>query len=462
MNKYIKFFSPVVFLVSLILLILFRSVPSGKLWKEYNVLYVPVDSEDSKVLSALEGCQIKDIVCLSGQFLPLSLNENSIEISMLRLNYASKAFEYTSKRRAYFFDKASAYRLYYIPSEYKSKLSAAINVLEGEGIPTGSDTSASYPWLLPLITLLLSAMLLLFVKNKYVFLAGMILPLIFLFSNPFYPAAMAVCLILLCLFLLANVWKRRGALKSLLNKGYVSVMAGLALVAAFASSIACGFWFILMLAGGLSSLITIGFVEDFFRTKKSFIPVYIRPAKRVSIYAGKASLVLGISTFAAILIIALFFLSSNDSVKSKASRLLLPASSSIQNEMLPQLEDYYRWNWNVQTSPYISLNSNPDNTDEHIEFSTYTENPESGIISQNIMTMDYDDSFRQKAYDSIDSLNFNSIEKVLKSEGYDFTAGYSALSSSHVNLFGIIMMFLCVFILLFIYICIIIRKGFNK
>ena len=87
---------------------------------------------------------------------------------------------------------------------------------------------------------------------------------------------------------------------------------------------------------------------------------------------------------------------------------------------------------------------------------------ESGIISQNIMKMDYDDSFRQKAYDSIDSLNFNSIEKVLKSEGYDFTAGYSALSSSHVNLFGIIMMFLCVFILLFIYICIIIRKGFNK
>ena len=108
MNKYIKFISPFVFLISLILLISFRSVPSGKLWNEYNVLYVPVDSEDAKVLAALESCQIQDVVCLSGQFLPVSLKENSIEISMLRLNYGSKDYDYTTRRKAFFFDKAAA------------------------------------------------------------------------------------------------------------------------------------------------------------------------------------------------------------------------------------------------------------------------------------------------------------------------------------------------------------------
>ena len=89
MNKYIKFISPAVFLISLILIFSFRSLPSGKLCKEYNVIYVPVEADDSVVLQAIEGCGIENAVSLSQQFLPLALNENSIEISMLRLNYSS-------------------------------------------------------------------------------------------------------------------------------------------------------------------------------------------------------------------------------------------------------------------------------------------------------------------------------------------------------------------------------------
>ena len=167
MNKYLKYFSPFVFLISLILLICFRSIPSGKLWKEYNVLYVPVNSDDSKILTALEESKINDVVCLSRQFLPVALNENSIEISMLRLNYGSKDYDYTSRRKAMFFDKASEYRLYYIPAEFKSNLSNAVNLIESYGIPCGTDTSASYPWLLPLTAILLAGMFFLFVRNIY-------------------------------------------------------------------------------------------------------------------------------------------------------------------------------------------------------------------------------------------------------------------------------------------------------
>ncbi len=462
MNKYIKFISPFVFLISLILLISFRSVPSGKLWKEYNVLYVPVNSDDSKILTAFEKCGIQDAVYLSGQFLPVSLNENSIEISMLRLNYGSKEYEYTTQRKAFFFDKAAAYRLYYIPSQYKSRLSDAVNLIESYGIPCGTDTSASYPCLLPLICVLLAVMLLLFVKNKIVFSCSAIIPLVFLFSNPFYPVATATCLVLLCLFFAANVWKRRGAVSWLINNRFVPAMLGIAIVCAFAGSVASGFWFIVAACGTGAALLSINLLENYFRTKRPFIPVFIRPAKSISIFAGKAFITLGVSTAAALLVVALFFLTSSDSVKSRSSKLLLPASSSIQNEELPQFEAFYRWNWNVRTTPYKSLNEQSFENEDSIEFQTFIENPESGIITPQIQTMHYDDNFRREVFDGIDSLKFNSVEKVMKSEGSDFIAGYSALSSSYVNLFGIIMMFICVFILLFIYISIIIRKGINK
>ena len=462
MNKYTKFISPFVFLISLILLISFRSVPSGQLWKEYNVLYVPAESEDSKILTALTKCEIQDAVYLSGQFLPVSLNENSIEISMLRLNYGSKDYEYTTKRKAFFFDKASAYRLYYIPSEYKSKLGDAVQLIESYGIPCGTDTSASYPWLLPLICVLLTGMLLLFVKNKIVFACGAVIPLVYLFSNPFYPVATATCLVLLCLFFAANVWKRRGAVSWLISRRFVPAMLGISIVCAFAGSIASGFWFIVSACGTGAALLSIYELEKYIRTKRPFVPVFIRPAKSISIFAGKAFVTLGISTAAALLVIALFFLTSTDSVKSRGSKLLLPSSSSIQNDNLPQLEEFYRWNWNVCTAPYKSLNEQSLENKESVEFQTFTENPDSGIITPHIQTMHYDDSFRREVFDGIDSLKFNSVEKVMKSEGEDFTAGYSALTSSHINLFGIIMMFICVFILLFIYISIIIRKGINK
>ena len=462
MNKYIKFISPIVFLISIILLISFRQVPSGKLWNEYNVLYVPVESDDAKILSALSRCQISDVVSLSGQFLPVSLNENSIEISMLRLNYGSKEYEYTTKRNAFFFDKASAYRLYYIPAEYKSKLSDVVNLIESNGIPCGTDTSASYPWLLPVVSVLLAVILLLFVNNKLVFICSTVIPLIFLFSNPFYPVATATCLVLLCLFFSANVWRRRGAVSWLISRRYVPAMLGVAAVCAFAGSVISGFWFFVAFCGTAGVLLSIKYAEDFIRSKKPFVPVFIRPAKSISIFAGKALLILGSSVFAAILVIAIFFLTSTDTVKSKSSKLLLPASSSIKNDNLPQLEDYYRWNWNVRTAPYKSLNENQKEVSDYIEFDTFSENSETGIITTHTNVMSYDDDFRKEIFESVDSLKFNSIEKVMKSEGADFSAGYSALSSSNINLFGIIMMFICVFILLFIYISIIIRKGINK
>ena len=459
MNKYIKYIAPLVFLFSLILLLSVKSIPSGKLWKEYNVVYVPVASEDSIVKAAFDQCEIKDVVSLSGQFLPLSLNENSIEISMLRLNYNSQEYSYITRRNAFFYDKSKQYRLYYIPTEYKQKLSDAVSAIEAREIPCGTDTSASYPWLLPFVCLLLCGMLFIFVKNKIPFAVSSIIPLVFLYSNPFYPVALATCLVLLCLFFSGNVWRRKDAVSWLISRRFIPAMLAVSLICAFAGSILSGLLYFVAAAGTAGALISVMTAEDWWRNRKIFVPVYIRPARRVSIFAGKAFSSLSIVTGAAVLLLSLFFLTSSGSVSSKVSKLLLPAYSSSKAEELPQFEEYYKWVWNVETYPYQSLNSDSSVQDK-IEFIEFVENPETGIIQTANKVMIYDDDFKLDVYEGIDRLSFNSVEKVMKSEGNNFTAGYSALSSSHLNLFGIIMCFICLFLLLFIYISIIIKKRY--
>ena len=461
MNKYIKFSAPLIFLLSLILILVLKTVPSGKLWKEYSVICVPVNTPDSTVISAIEKAGIKNQVSLSGQYLPISLSENSIEISMLRLNYTSSQYAYLNKRNAMFFDKSQSYRLYYIPGIYTSETNALVKLLENQGIECIKDSSASYPWILPFVALLLTLMLFLFVKNKLPFLCGSIIPLIFLYSNPFYPVATATCLTLLCLFFTANVWRRRGAVSSLLSRHSGPAMLAIAFICAFSSSIASGFIFILALIGTVAALAACFFAEDFIRNKKPFVPVYIRSAKRVSLFAGKAFISMSIVTGAVALFIILIFITSSGSINTSSAKILYPGKAGNAEASLPQFEDYYEWNWNVRTTPYKSLNENADEN-EVVNFSYFVEDEKTGIISEQTTTMKYDDSFRHEVYDNIDKLPFNSVEKVMKSEGENFCGGYTATSSYQIGLFGIIMCFICLFILLFMYLSIIIRKGINK
>ena len=461
MNKYIKFSAPFVFFISLILIISFRTVPSGKLWKNYYVVCVPVNTADSTVLSAINEAGIKNQISLSGQYLPVSLNENSIEISMLKLNYSSSEYAYLNKRNAMFYDKSQAYRLYYIPGKYTSETAALIKILNNQGINCIQDSSANYPWILPFIGLLLAVMLFLFVKNKIPFAAGAVIPLLYLYCNPFYPVATASCLNLLCLFFVANLWRRKGAFTILLSRYSTPAMSAIAFLCAFSSSLLSGFIYIAGIAGAVSSLYLCYMIEDFFRIKKPFVPVYIRSAKRVSQYAGKAFMSLGLVTASVLLLIILIFITSSTSIKTSSAKLLFPGNTEIKDSSLPQFDEYYEWLWNVETYPYRSLNENYEDT-KSLAFSYFEENEESGIIKEIRSEMKFDDDFKKKNFEAIDQLQFDSIEKLMKSEGIDFRGGYTATSSYNTNLFGIIMCFICLFILLFIYFFIIIRKGINK
>jgi hypothetical protein len=304
-------------------------------------------------------------------------------------------------------------------------------------------------------------MLFLFVKHKISFACGSIIPLIFLYSNPYYPVATAICLLLLCLFFISNIWRRKGAFNSLLNKYSFPAMLGISLLCVFSSSLVSGFLYLLALLGTAAALTACWYTEDYLRKRKSFVPVYIRSAKRISLFAGKIFTIMNIVTGAVALFILLIFVTSSNTISNNSAKLLFPASTSTNDSKLPQFEDYYKWNWNVKTYPYKSLNA-ADSADDTVEFSEFVENEESGIITEKVTSLKYDNSFKKEVYEGIDKLQFDSVEKLMKSEGDDFSGGYTAASSYQINLFGIIMCFICLFILLFIYFSIIIRKGIRK
>ena len=71
MKRYLKFVTPLVSLFALFMLIFFKTIPSGKLWKGFNIIYVPVETEDSVVQDAFKALEITDHFELSGQYLPL-------------------------------------------------------------------------------------------------------------------------------------------------------------------------------------------------------------------------------------------------------------------------------------------------------------------------------------------------------------------------------------------------------
>lgn len=454
MSKYLKIISPLVFILSLLSLFVFKTVPTLKIWKEYSVLYTPASSNDSEVLSVIHTCGIEDEISLSGQYLPVTLPENSVEISMFKLNRETPEYNYYVRRNAYFFDKSNNYRLYYIPAVYKSNIYDCINILNSKGIPAGIDATSSFPWAIPIITVIFIALLSIFSKNKLLYITSSLISVPYLISNPFYTSALSCTLIILSIFFLTNIWKRKGFLLYLVNRLSIPAMFFIALLCSFSTSVKAGIFFIITLISMGSYILTYSILEDVLRSRRSFNPVFILSAKSKSIYAKKINFVMPAAIISSILFIGVFFLTSSQTVNSHLSKLLLPSANGVEEESLPQLEDYYSWIWNIKTFPYKSLNNNT--ADYIVEFPRYTD--DNGFITESRNIMVYNQNFKDNVYSEIDTLPFNSIEKVIKSEGKDVVTGYASTSSYSANLFSVIMMIICFFVLLFIYFYTIIKK----
>lgn len=451
MHKYFKIVSPVLFLSSLFLIIFFKTVPAQKLWNDYSVLYVQKDSSDDSVQKALTSSGIQNYICLSNQFLPINLSENSIEFTMFKLN-ASKN-DYSNKRVNYFFDKSKNFRLYYIPNEYNKNLSDAVHFLSQNKIECGIDSKQTVSYFLFLFFIAAAAILTVFSKNKTVFLGSCFLELLFLWCNPFYPVTVTLIIFLLPVFFISNIWKRNGFVEYLVSNIWCIIILTVCIISNFSISLKTGVLFLVFLFSVLLFMMTDYYIEEYFEKKYIFVPVFIKSARMVNVFARRSKIVMSSLILITFCTISVFFFTSNrkNDVSNSKSKIYLP--SNVQNvllendEELVQFEDYYSWVWNIKTNPYKSLNK--QNNDFYVEFPHYVE--ENGKITETRTIFSYNQNFKDNVFDSIDNLQFDSIEKVMKSEGKDFKGGYTGSQNINSNLFSIIMMIFCLIILLFIY-----------
>lgn len=458
MKRYFKFVALFISILSLFILFIFKTIPTGKLWNGFNVLYVPKETSESMMIDSFSQSQISEHYELSNQYIPLNFTNFSPEISMLKLNISSEDFSYLSKRQLYFFDKSGNYKLYYIPTEFKNNLNDCVKILSKNGVKVGVDNSSSYPIFIPIVIFLLFLILLIFSKKKNVFFIGGLFLISFVICNPFYNAGVSVCLIFLILFFISNIWKRKDFIIYLFSKPFVPIVLFFSILGSFSTSIKTGLMFFVAILGILNSLYIFSICEDFVIKKRSFIPVKIRSAKRISIYGKKQNQTL-LSCMIVVFFLVFISIFSNSSISdSKFAKILLPSSNSSFQELV-SLEDYYEFAWNVSSSPYKSLN----NKNQNANFYQYPRYEEvDGKIVETMQIRSFNESFKNQIFDEIDLLNFNSIEKVLKSQGKDVKIGYLSTSSYRIGFFGIIVMIISLSILLFIYISSIITKGAKR
>ena len=446
-------------IITAILIITFRTIPKGKTWNDYNILYVKTSTMPSSFESIMKQNGISEYVSLQNQHIPIMLVRNSIEETLLKINISSAENKYLYDRQSYFYDSKGEYSLFYIPDYYGKRIDSVVQDLTKAGAQAGIDSTLSYLWLIPVVVLVLTVILTIFSKNKLFFLTTAILPCIYTCCNAFYASAISVIILLLSLFILSNIYKRKGAMNRFITGNIIVICAvGISIVAAFSVSLLSGIFYIILIAGTVCSVLTALSLDIKVTSRYEFQPVMIRSAKRVSVYGGKSNIVLPVILVAVVVIIAYFVLGSfHIAGTSNKDNLLLPGKTETADKKLPLLEDYFRWNWNVRTAPYKSLNNNSEYDDEHVVYPQFVQ--EDGIITQKNLIMYYNQSFKNEVYDSIDNLDFYSIESVIKAQGKDFLAGYTKAASYNVSLFGIIMMIMCFCMLLFIYFSAIIRKG---
>ncbi len=460
MKTSLKIVYTIASILSLLVIFTFRSVPQGRLWKKYSVLYVTASAPEESVKKALSANGVDQYACYTNQYIPLALKENSPEASLLRL---SAKDSYLTKRQAFFFDKSQAYKLYYAPAEYKAQLEKTAAALNQNKLNAGIDSNSTYPFLIPLFVFIFSVILFGFAKNKVVYAIGALYSLVFALCNPFYPVAASLIIVLLFFFVMSNLWKRQGVFELVRQSRIFLVLFVVVLLNIICSSLLTAVLFIFFVGGLFSALCIYSEIERIQKSKLPFQSLFILPAKKIDYFSNKAFLILPLSVLAVFMFLMVSLITTRTSAGSKLSKITLPGKSGVVSSELPQFDGYYKWNWKIQTSPYVSLNSSDGNDSsevkpsQKVDFPYYEESDHK--IELKTRSFVFDEAFCNNSYNQIDSLYGNSVEHILKSEGKDSTFGYVSLNSYSMSTLSVIMILICFFILLFIYICSIIKKD---
>ncbi|MGN0739949.1 MAG: hypothetical protein ACI4LX_07240 [Treponema sp.] len=443
MNYIKKFVIPAVFAVFIIILLaVLRTVPVSKLWKGYSILYVPNGTEPGIVLNTLQENGCKNVISYYNQKVPF---KNSV-LPVL----PSSSIKYISGRNAYFFDEAHNVMLYYIPDEYgRNAEKAAADLIKNHSIDAGLDCKSSFPLVPPVICVCAALFFFIFARHKLVFFAASVFPVLFSFAMPFYTSAASVCIALYAVFLCQKLWRRKEAVKYLLNNYFVLILFIVSVAASFFASFVSGLLFILSLAGSAILLHLINGVCTEREKKMRFRPVLIKPARSVNMMSDSA-VKKSFAFEAAIFLLSVFYITSADVFSiSNSQDLYFPVPTRYNTESgIPALDDYVVFSWNTLTMPYKSLNESYSEIPEENECITVQrfKNTDEGIRISQETVYRFDSEFRNEVISLIDGLDYPAVEKLMKKQGNDFFVDYSAGQGEKFSRASLILMLILIII----------------
>lgn len=409
-----------VFIITFFSLVVFRSIPSARIWKSYRVVAVDVNYSERFVTDALKGEGAKDVIYLSAQKIPVA--EDSLPIFSLALNSKING-NYIFERQNYFYDKSKTHKLYYVPEKYERAATSVVGFLVKNGVNASLDTEARLPWLAPIVCLIAFLFPLYLSSHKIIFLLACFFPILFPWSMPFYAVAISSCLLFPLMFCAVELMNRRGNYRTLLRSPVI-VFPIFAFIAAATVSFTAVLIFVLCLASSACLFI---FLDIQLRVHgKRHTSLFIMPAD-VMFKTGKKFQRVFVVCLTDIIVLAICFFFSSHFLPS-ASSLELPSNNKNGEQSLPGLNSYTAWHWNSETYPYrlvdVDFSSEPKDGDV-VVFPRYTEN-DTIITEQNDVMFIYDSNYRNNIVRDVDNFDFPAVERLLKAEGVYEHAGYEA------------------------------------
>ena len=415
-----------IFLVSVLLMALFRIVPVSKIWSHYSVLYVQDSVSEQEVIDLLTSHGCSDVIALSVQHVPFVS-------SITPVNPLSS--DYITRRSEYFFDQTKTYRLYYIPASQEKQTAASLSALQDElKVSAGVDGSLQYPFVVPLVCMLVFGVLIFLSRNRLVFFAAGLAPVLCSFCVPLYPAAAAVILFIAALFFAERLWLRDGTLMALVKSVYIDVLAVVPVVIMSLLSGHAILLYLLSLLACVAAIYGMWQLTVILDSRKAFTFVPIFSAFQIPVMGRKKSYVLISLTVPLLALLLFFLLSARFMPASSVQSICIPSplEDSDGGEMLVDMNDYFSWAWNTVTFPYKNLNE-PQTASvkdgDSVVIPRYAKT-DAGVTKTYETVFTYDSSFRKELIDGILDSESPAVEKLLLSEGSSVRVGYRTKSQA--------------------------------
>ena len=405
-------------------------------------MYVQKNADMQKVYQVLEEYSVKNYSCLENQFVPLNLVDQSPEVR-LSASFLNDSDSYLSRRNSYFFDRDKLYTVFYIPEKYSSKLPKVLSALGREGIKGGVNANANYPFICPLVIFLFAILLVFYSENKIRAVLYFSLPVYFSFFVPVYLVCSSLCLFMYASFLSFRILERKNTFEVLKKSRIFVILLSVSLVSMLFTSFKAVLLYILLLLSCAAVLYLYkNILSAFENAKYSFVPVKIRTANMIRLVTKKSRfclLLMGIFVsfvfLFALISMKVSFPSSDDGVK-------LPSAVSLEKS-LPDLGDFIDWRWEALIYPYVSLNSSETilpKDGNTVYFPRFTE--ENGKITQSLTSITFNQKFKEDSVDSLESLDYPAIEKVIRKQGR-MRPGFTSAANARPSFVSVILMTIC-------------------